>query len=90
MQGERGTGKELAARFMHDQGTRQDEPFVAVKCRQVPEALLELELFGPEQTGFSTHPFYKTANSPLRGQAPCFWMALKPFLAMCKLDWQTS
>ncbi|MGF1866749.1 sigma-54 dependent transcriptional regulator [Enterovibrio norvegicus] len=72
MQGERGTGKELAARFMHDQGTRQDEPFVAVKCRQVPEALLELELFGPEQTGFSTHPFYKNSKLAAAGTGTLF------------------
>nr|WP_269809306.1 sigma 54-interacting transcriptional regulator [Enterovibrio nigricans] len=46
MQGERGTGKELAARFMHDHSERQDEPFVSLKCRQVPDSGIEQELFG--------------------------------------------
>ncbi|MDD1781215.1 sigma-54 dependent transcriptional regulator [Enterovibrio sp. ZSDZ35] len=46
MQGERGTGKELAARFMHDHSERQDEPFISLKCRLVPDSGIEQELFG--------------------------------------------
>lgn len=67
LQGERGTGKELAARLIHDQGSRQDEPFVVVKCRQIPEALIETELFGSEQRSFATLPSYK--NSKLAAAA---------------------
>lgn len=72
LQGERGTGKELAARLIHDQGNRQDEPFVAVKCRQLPEALLDIELFGSDQHGFATLPGYKNSKVAAAGKGTLF------------------
>ncbi|CZF86208.1 sigma-54-dependent transcriptional regulator [Grimontia marina] len=72
LQGERGTGKELAARFIHDQGTRQDEPFVALKCRQVPEALIAMELFGSEQQAYASFPSYKNSKVAAAGKGTLF------------------
>jgi DNA-binding NtrC family response regulator/predicted hydrocarbon binding protein len=51
--GESGVGKEIVARFVHENSTRNRAPFVAVDCGALPESLLESELFGHKSGSFT-------------------------------------
>jgi DNA-binding NtrC family response regulator len=51
--GETGTGKDVAARFLHGIGPNKDRPFVHVDCASLPGDLIESELFGHEKGAFT-------------------------------------
>lgn len=53
LHGDTGTGKDLVARWLHENSSRLEHNFVAINCGAVPEHLIESELFGHEAGAFT-------------------------------------
>lgn len=53
IQGETGTGKDVAARYLHAAGIRASRPLIAFNCASVPESLFDDVLFGHEKGAFT-------------------------------------
>ena len=53
IEGETGSGKSAYARWLHENGPRNDGPFVEINCSTIPENLAESELFGHEKGAFT-------------------------------------
>jgi two-component system nitrogen regulation response regulator NtrX len=70
--GENGTGKEVAARYVHSRSGRAARPMVAVNCAAIPEELIESELFGHEKGAFTGAESAKTGKFELASQGTLF------------------
>ena len=70
--GETGTGKELVARVIHENGSHSTQPFQVINCTVLPENLLESELFGHEKSAFTGADHRKSGKFELACEGTLF------------------
>jgi PAS domain S-box-containing protein len=70
--GDTGTGKELAARALHQMSSRKDSSFIKLNCAAIPSGLLESELFGHEKGAFTGAIARKLGRIELADQGTLF------------------
>ena len=70
--GESGSGKELAARAIHEWSDHPADPFVEINCASIPENLLESELFGYEKGAFTDAKERKLGLFEIAGRGTVF------------------
>jgi two-component system NtrC family response regulator len=68
VEGERGTGKRLTARTIHETGSRRNGPFILVDCSFLPEVLSESQLLGQERRAFTGAVAEKEGLVEIAGQ----------------------
>jgi DNA-binding NtrC family response regulator len=72
LQGETGAGKEVVARWLHEQSRRAHKPFLKVNCAALPSELVESELFGYERGAFTGAVQNKPGKFELAGGGTVF------------------
>jgi DNA-binding NtrC family response regulator len=87
IEGETGTGKEIAARNIHSQGGRAEGPFVDINCASIPDTVFESELFGYEAGAFTDAKGTKKGLLEMAEGGTVFLdeVAEMPLLAQAKL-----
>jgi len=76
--GETGTGKEVLAKFIHQQGPRSSKPFIAINCAAIQSTVLESELFGYEAGAFTGAEKRKNGLMEVADEGILFWMKYHP------------
>jgi two-component system response regulator HydG len=70
--GETGTGKDLAARTLHQLGRRRGHPFIVIDCPGLAASLLEAELFGHERGAFTDATTARPSRFELAGEGTVY------------------
>jgi two-component system NtrC family response regulator len=70
--GPTGVGKELIARYIHENSPRKNQPFVPIHCAAIPETLFESELFGHEKGAFTNAFKSKKGKIEIAGSGTIF------------------
>lgn len=79
--GESGVGKEVVAKYIHQNSPRSKGPFITINCGAIPEQLLESELFGYVEGAFTgANRTGKAGLFETASGVPFSWMKLANYL----------